>query len=108
MPGDRAVSGYRAAVAVELRLRGLEYADIAAELGYASKSGAWMAVSRALKARQVKGADVLVGKQLVDLDIMQERLWPRASAGDVAAVGACVRVIEQRCRVLEMVSGGQD
>ena len=104
MPGDRAVSGYRAAVAVELRLRGLEYADIAAELGYASKSGAWMAVSRALKARRVKGADALLGKQLVDLDIMHERLWPRAAAGDVAAVGACVRVIEQRCRVLEMVS----
>ena len=67
MPGYRVVSRYRAGVAVELRLRGLEYADIATELGYASKSGAWMIVNQCLKQRAVTDADAHFAKSLIEL-----------------------------------------
>ena len=106
VPVDRAVSSYRAAIAVELRLRGLEYADIAAELGFASKSGAWMAVQRCLKARAAKAVDGLRERELADLDVLQERSWPRAMRGDTKAVGACVRIIDSRCKLMGLAGGG--
>lgn len=100
MPADRALSSYRAAVAVELRLRGLEYADIAAELGFASKSVTWIAVQRCLKARTARAVDGLRERELADLDVLQERSWARAMRGDAKAVGACVRIIDSRCRLM--------
>ena len=49
MATDRARAQYRAAVAVELRMAGADYDEIARELGFAGRSGAWKAVQRALR-----------------------------------------------------------
>ena len=100
MPSDRAKSRYRAAVAVELRVRGAQYQEIADELGFASRSGAWMAVNRSLKQRTAKAADAYLSKSLAELELLHERSWKRAMMGDLKAVNASVGVINARTRLL--------
>ena len=100
MPSDRARSRYRAAVAVELRMRGAEYEEIAKELGFASKSGAWMAVNRCLKQRAVKNADAYYAKSLIELDLLHERSWKRAMMGHMPSINVCLGVINARARLL--------
>lgn len=96
---DASVSKYRAALAAEMRLRGFDYESIAKDLGYADKSGAWRAVQRSLASRSQRAGDALWGRQMTDLDLLQERSWPAAMAGDRRAIANCVRAIETRSRI---------
>ena len=104
MPSDRARSRYRAAVAVELRRGGAEYEEIAKELGFASKSGAWMAVNRSLKQRAHKAADVYLLQSLAELELLHERSWKRAMMGHTPSIRACLGVINARVRLLGLGS----
>ena len=87
---------------MELRRGGAEYEEIAKELGFASKSGAWMAVNRSLKQRAHKAADAYLSKSLAELELLHERSWKRAMMGDLKAVNASVGVINARTRLLNL------
>jgi len=68
----------RAARAVELKAQGFTYEEIAVQLGYASKAGAYVAVVRALKLANEKSAEL--GKhyrdlELAKLDALESELW---------------------------------
>lgn len=82
-----------------MRRDGLQYDDIAAQLGYASKAGAWKAVTTALKRREAEAVDELRQLEGMRLDALQAAVWPAAMAGDVQAVRAVVTISERRARL---------
>lgn len=102
---NRTLVEYRAARAVELSLQGLNYDQIARDLGYANRSGAWKAVRRCLARRQDAAAGAHIEISLLDLDLIQERVWKQAMAGDLAASRIALRAIEDRLRLVEFLSG---
>jgi hypothetical protein len=57
-----------------------------------------------LKRRQLAAADQYLAGALVDLEIVQERAWGRAAAGDLQAARVVLRVIEDRVRLVEVMS----
>jgi hypothetical protein len=101
---NRTVVEYREARAVELSLQGLTYDQIAVELDYANRSGPWKAVRRCLARRADAAAHAHIAASLVDLDVIEERAWPRAVAGDLAASRIVLRAMEARMRLLELLS----
>lgn len=97
---DSATALWRAALAAEMRIAGMDYEAIAKELGYSDRSGAWKAAQRCLKARSAKAGEALWAKEMADLDLLQEQAWPAAMAGDRRAITQCLRAIGSRIRIL--------
>ena len=93
-------SAYREAKAVEMMLAGKDFDTIAAELGYATRSGAWRAVQRALSKQREALAGEYLMLEIQRLDALQVALWDEAIAGDVKAALGCLRIIEQRMALL--------
>jgi len=101
---NRTLVEYREARALELSLQGMTYDEIAADLGYSNRSGPWKAVRRCLARWQGAAAQAHFDASLVDLDVIEERAWPRAVAGDLAASRIVLRAMEDRMRLLELLS----
>lgn len=99
----KAMTLHREARAVELLMAGNDYDQIAAELGYSSRSGAWRAVQRALRKRRDEVADEYLTLELERLDALQCALWDAAMAGDLKAVDAILKIIERRCELLGLL-----
>jgi hypothetical protein len=95
----------RGAEAVQLRMMGLTYAQIAETVGYADRAAAFNAVSAELNRQAVDGleswnAAVAVG--LARLDKLLAGLWEFAEAGDVAAVDRVLAIEKRRAELLSM------
>lgn len=87
--------------ALELRRAGMSYDEIAVAVGYTRSSGAWNAVQRAMKRTlRESGADEVRDQELDRLDRLQRAVWPRAIQGDLPAVGAVLRIMERRSKML--------
>ena len=87
--------------ALELRRAGMSYDEIAVAVGYKNNSGAWRAVQRAMKRTlRESGADEVRDQELDRLDRLQRAVWPRAIQGDLPAVGAVLRIMERRSKML--------
>lgn len=89
------------AKARELRLAGATYADIAAHVGYASRSAARGAVQQAMAEDppdrdQVSALD----NELARLDAMLTGLWAKARRGDYAAVDRVMAIDRRRAELL--------
>jgi hypothetical protein len=97
---DKALAERRKALAVELRLGGMEYAEIARELGYSNKGTVWKVVQRALRDRTVERVDEYRETELARLDALQASCWDRAMAGDVPSANAVLKVMQHRARLL--------
>ena len=93
-------AAYRQTQAVEMMLAGKDFDTIAAELGYATRSGAWRAVQRALSKQREALAGEYLMLEMQRLDALQVALWDQAMAGDVKAALGCLRIIEQRLALL--------
>lgn len=102
---NRTLVEYREACAVELSLDGMNYDQIAVELGYANRSGAWKAVRRCLARRRDAAAGAYIELQLLDLDLVQQKVWPAAMRGDLPAAEAALRAMEERMRLVEFLTG---
>lgn len=100
----KAQSLHREARAVELLMAGRDYDQIAAELGYSSRSGAWRAVQRALRKRREAVAGEYLAFELDRLDTLQCALWDAAINGDPKAVDGILKIIDRRCELLGLVS----
>lgn len=72
---------------------------------YANRSGAWKASRRCLARRQDAAAGAHIETSLLDLELIQERPWKRAMAGDLTASRVVLRAIEDRVRLVEFLSG---
>jgi transposase-like protein len=99
---NRALAQWRKARAVELAIDGASYAAIAAEVGYSHRGTAYKAVHKTLAERITEGVDTLRRLEVARLDTLQAALWPKALAGDTAAVNTVLRIIEQRTRMLSL------
>lgn len=97
-----ALATWREIEAIRLRLQGIAYADIAAALGYATKSSAWKAVNRALKRQVDASARAYLEQLSVDLTVMQDASWAAACRGDTRALALCLRAIDMRATLLSV------
>jgi hypothetical protein len=95
-------SKWREARAVELKTSGATYQQIADELGYKSRAGAWHAVDRALARRTAQAVDDYRAITLHDLDLLESKMWRAATAGDLRAITQTLRVMDQRARLLRL------
>jgi hypothetical protein len=86
--------------AVELRLAGATYHQIAKELGYNSHTSAMRAVEAAIARRTSESAALIKAQELARLDQMLLGLWPAARRGDALAVDRVLRVMDRRARYL--------
>ena len=90
--------------ALELRTTGATYEQIAVEVGYAGKAGAWKAVQRALKATLAEPAGELRTLELARLDTLWASMYERAidpAARDAArCCEVCLRIMARRARLL--------
>jgi len=85
--------------ALRLRARGHTYGHIAAVLGYASRRGAHMAVSRMVRRQPaVDEVDVLV--ELERVDALFRPMFVRALSGNLEAIGGCLALMERRAHLL--------
>ncbi len=97
---DRALAEWRKARAVELRIEGWGYDDIAREVGYANRGTAHRVVQKALSARTADGVDLLRVMEVGRLNALQFAVWDRAMAGHVPSVRAVLRIIVARIALL--------
>lgn len=90
----------KAAQALNLRMEGKTFEDIAKELKYNSKQSAFDAVKRALDSVVREPAESLITLDLERLDVLWQIQYLGAQAGDVSALGACMRIMERRAKLL--------
>jgi hypothetical protein len=86
--------------ALDLRIGGATFQQIASVLGYADHAGARRAVLSALPKMREE-----VGKRLRQMELQRLRaLWlcmfPLAQRGDTKAAGICIRVLKRRSEML--------
>src|SRR4051794_8376994 len=93
--------------AVELLVKGRSYEQIAREVGFSHRGSAHRAVHKALAEREVEAVDDMRMVELARLDQLQATLWPTAMEGDLAAITVIVRIIGQRCRLLNLQLGSE-
>lgn len=86
--------------AMQLRLAGAEYPEIARQLGYNSKVAAYKGVMAGLKRTQQEPADELRKVILGRLNRLLLAVWQPAIAADVKAVTAAMGIIERICRLM--------
>lgn len=90
----------KAARALELRKEGKTFDEIATEAGYTCRQSAYDAVKRAMSALTREPATELLELELARLDTMWGIHYLNASAGDVQALAACMRIMERRAKLL--------
>jgi hypothetical protein len=86
-----------------MRAAGQSFGTIARALGFKDRSGAFRAVKRALDdagAERSALADNLLDEQLQRIEILYRANVTAALAGDIAALNACVRLIQERAKLL--------
>jgi hypothetical protein len=90
----------RRARALELRKAGATYDQIATQLGFANRGGAYRAVATALKEITAEPAEEVRALELERLDAMLLGLWPQARKGSNGAVDRVLRIMERRAKLL--------
>lgn len=90
----------RAAKALELRMEGKTFTEIAKEVPYNSPQAAHDAVKRALQAVTREPAEELLKLDLERLDAMWGIHYLNAQSGDVQALAACMKIMERRAKLL--------
>jgi len=85
--------------ALSLRLGGANFADIAAQLGYATPSGAYRAVERALERWGAEDAAHLRRIEFARMDVMTEKLWPLIESGDQDAMALYLKLADRRAKM---------
>jgi hypothetical protein len=88
--------------AVDLRVEGKTYREIGQELGV-TPTRARQLVSEALAALQkdtAESAEELRRLELDRLDQLQSGLWEEAAGGNLKAVGAALKIMERRARLV--------
>ncbi len=93
----------RRRAAVQLRIAGTSWADIARQLDYDSKASAYTDVRRALERAVTKLAVPLeIHRELMlqRLDTMLNALWPAVLTGDTKAIDSAGRLLDRYMNLL--------
>jgi hypothetical protein len=83
--------------ALELRLGGASFRQIAESLGYTNSGGAWKAINQALRKTLQEPSKKLRRIERERLNRLWLAAYPLAQAGDIKAILACVRISKRRC-----------
>ncbi len=86
--------------ALELRLQGLSFFEIAQKVGYASPSGAYEAVKTALDSAVVDAAGEFRKVHVARLEALLEGIWSAARGGNLGAVDRALKVLEREAKLL--------
>lgn len=114
--GNRIVEAHdRQARALELRLTGMEYEDIAAQLGYADRATAFKACRAVLARREYESADEMRAIEGAKLNKLETTLWALVDNGDLAAIDRLIKVMQRRANLygldlagrVDIVAGGE-
>ncbi|MGY4652497.1 hypothetical protein [Mycobacterium sp. URHB0021] len=89
----------RAMRAVELRVQGQTYVQIALALDYSDESGARHAVSRLLARREAESIDELRAVHSARLEGVLSSFWPAATAGDTDAARIVLRTLDSLAKL---------
>jgi hypothetical protein len=86
--------------ALQLRMAGSTYNDIAEALGYSSKTTAFHAVTNALRKAKQEPCEGVRALEIERLDAIFLPMYVKAKHGDYGAVDRCIRIMERRARLL--------
>lgn len=86
--------------AMELRMTGAKYKQIAEAVGYRSEASAYKAVKRAMLRTIQEPADELRKLEVERLDQMLMALWRDAMNGKWLAIDRCLKIMERRAVML--------
>jgi hypothetical protein len=106
MPANRAqqtVTAERRRAAVQLRISGKSWQEIADLLGYSSKGAACTDVRRALESAVKKLSIPLEAHRQLELDrldAMQNALWADVLDGDTKAIDTSLKLMDRRAKLL--------
>ena len=99
-PPKRARPSDRRRRALELRMQGLTLAEIADEVGYASPSGAYAAVKRALDAETFDEAAEFRKLHVARLEALIVGIWDLAREGKLGAVDRVLNLLKREAKLL--------
>jgi hypothetical protein len=83
-----------------LRKSGMQYADIAHELGYHDASHALKDINRAIREIPRADTEELVALELLRLNALLEAMWVEALGGSTWHVDRCLAISDRRARLL--------
>ncbi len=86
--------------ALELRMKGLTFADIARQVGYASPSGAYEAVKKALDYEAFETAAEYRKLHVARLEALLAGIWNLAREGKLGAVDRVLNLLKREARLL--------
>jgi hypothetical protein len=93
--------------AIQMKIEGHTWQQIADALGYAHKGSAYTDVQRALEQAVVQqrlAAEVWRELELSRLDAMQQAIWPRLMAGEPRAIEVALKLLDRRAKYLGLDS----
>ena len=82
--------------ALQMRLAGASYEQVAAALGYRQRCGAWQAVQEALRKMLQEPADEVRKLELARLDSWLLGITPQIRAGSLEALDRGLKIMAQR------------
>jgi len=86
--------------AVQMRISGAPYAQIAEATGYKSAKTCATAVSNEVDTIPLEAAEELRVVELLRLDRMLFAIWPAVQQGALDAIDRALRISERRCRLV--------
>ncbi|MFB6568378.1 hypothetical protein [Streptomyces noursei] len=104
---QQAFTAERRAKAIKMKIDGASYSEIAAALGYASRSAAHMDVKRSLEKHVIEeGLAIEAWRELelARLDTLQQAIWDKAMSGDPRAIEAALKILDRRAKLLGLDS----
>ena len=100
---QEATAAEKRAKAVRARMRGLQWAEVAKEAGYADGAAAYRAVAEARKANLDLMHDAVEDQRRMEierLDALQAMAWEHAETGDLKAMELCLKFVLARAKIL--------
>lgn len=104
---QRAATAERRSKAIQLKLAGMDWASIAARLGYSNKAAACKDLSRALAANLAevgRSIEELREVELMRLDRLRVAVWAGAIAGDLRAVDTVLKISDRYVNLLGLAA----
>lgn len=92
----------KAALALDLRKQGYTLEEIAKQVGYQDKSGAWRAIQRELKRLPIPNAIELRKLETERLDDMLKAIYAKAKGGDTWYVDRVIAISKRRSEITGM------
>jgi len=102
-PGSMEEAIVRANRALELRMAGATWQQVADQLGYKQKSSAQQAVRRAIERETERVADIRESyrtMQLLRLERSLRAIWPQVLQGDLFAIDRELKLMERQAKLL--------